>query len=101
MSKKRKKESKRDISGIALATTILNLIIAVIKLLSELLDQRLRRGGKPPLNEKNTRNVAHCQDRIKRKGGACDEYSVGRCADCIKSGNIAGTFENAKRVEIS
>ena len=36
--KKRKKESKRDISGIALATTILNLIIAVIMLLSELLD---------------------------------------------------------------
>ena len=38
MGKKGKKKSKYDIASIALATTILNLIIAVIELISKILD---------------------------------------------------------------
>lgn len=57
-------------------------------------------GGKPPLVEKNTLNIAHCQDRIKKKGGACDGHSIGCCADCIKFGDVAGTFEDAQRIEL-
>lgn len=38
MSKKGKKKSKHDIQGIALATTIINLLIAIIELISKIFD---------------------------------------------------------------
>lgn len=38
MSKKDKKKSKYDIGSIALATTILNLIIAAIELVGKIID---------------------------------------------------------------
>lgn len=67
MSKKgNKKASTTNIERIVLATSIINLLIAIINLVSLLIGARIKGWGEriPPLSliEKNTFKIACCQD---------------------------------------
>ena len=59
MSKKGNKKDKHDINTIALVTALINLVIALIELIKK---KKVRERNLP--YEKNTFQLAHCQDII-------------------------------------